>query len=190
MQGDVRVGYASTISHNCELRGRIDIGRYVQLGPSILVVARDHPKTNLSNYVNNLLFDGELKSLQVDEPVRIGNDAWIGGHATILKGVEIGDGAVVGGGSVVTRSIPPYAIAVGVPAKVVGYRFDKPLIDALLGIGWWNYPAEALAGVKDAFFVNLKELPEQEALALLQRSREVLSGRARLPESSRFASAP
>ena len=52
----------------------------------------------------------------------IGNDVWIGAQATILKGVEIADGAVVGAGSVVTKSVPPNAIVVGNPAKVVQYR--------------------------------------------------------------------
>ena len=55
-------------------------------------------------------------------PVKIGNDVWIGAGAKILGGIEIGDGCVVGAGAVVSRSLPPYAIAVGVPAKIIDYR--------------------------------------------------------------------
>lgn len=52
----------------------------------------------------------------------VGSDVWIGTGAKVLDGVEIGDGAVIGAGSVVTRDIPPYSVAVGVPAKVISYR--------------------------------------------------------------------
>lgn len=71
--------------------------------------------------------------------VIIGHDVWVGHGATILSGVEIGTGAVVGAGSVVTGNIPPYAIAVGNPARVVGYRFDGKTIASLLKIAWWNW---------------------------------------------------
>lgn len=55
-------------------------------------------------------------------PVKIGNDVWIGAGAKILGGVTIGDGCVVGAGAVVTKDLPPYSIAIGVPAKVTGIR--------------------------------------------------------------------
>ncbi len=72
--------------------------------------------------------------------VIIGNDVWIGTGALILSGVTIGDGAVVGAHSVVSKNIPPYAIAVGNPAVVVKYRFDETTIQNLLQIAWWNWP--------------------------------------------------
>ena len=56
---------------------------------------------------------------------KIGNDVWIGANVTVLKGVKIGNGAIIGAGSVVTKDILSYAIAVGVPAKVVKYRYSK-----------------------------------------------------------------
>ena len=66
--------------------------------------------------------------------ILIGDDVWIGERAVILSGVEIGRGAIVAAGAVVSKSIPPYAIAAGVPAKVVKYRFDDDLISELLKI--------------------------------------------------------
>lgn len=57
-------------------------------------------------------------------PVKIGNDVWIGAGAKILGGITIGDGCIIGAGAVVTKSLPPYAIAKGVPAKITGYRND------------------------------------------------------------------
>ena len=59
---------------------------------------------------------------QPEKPVVIGNDVWIGGHVILLPGVHIGDGAVIGAGAVVAKSIPPYAVAVGNPARVIKYR--------------------------------------------------------------------
>lgn len=58
----------------------------------------------------------------VSEPIEIGDDVWIGTGVKILKGVKIGEGAVIGAGSVVTRDIPPYSVAVGVPARVIKKR--------------------------------------------------------------------
>lgn len=74
----------------------------------------------------------------------IGNDVWIAAGAQVLHKVKIGDGAVIGGGAVVTHDVPPYAIAVGVPAKIIGYRCDKKFIDDLLEIKWWDWPLEII----------------------------------------------
>lgn len=74
----------------------------------------------------------------------IGNDVWIAAGAQVLHKVKVGDGAVIGGGAVVTKDIPPYAIAVGVPAKVIGYRCSKANIDELLKLKWWDWPDEIL----------------------------------------------
>ena len=69
--------------------------------------------------------------------IEIGNDVWIGQRAMIMGGVHIGNGAVIGAGAIVTKDIPPYAIAVGVPAKVIKYRFSSNIIKELENIEWW-----------------------------------------------------
>lgn len=74
----------------------------------------------------------------------IGNDVWIGNNVTMMGGVRIGNGAVIGANSTVTKDIPPYAIAVGSPAKVIRYRFDDETIHKLDTIKWWNWPAEKI----------------------------------------------
>lgn len=69
----------------------------------------------------------------------IGHDTWLGHGVIVMPGVSVGTGAVVGSGAVVTKDIPPYMIAVGVPAKVMRPRFPEPIIEALLRIAWWDW---------------------------------------------------
>ncbi len=76
--------------------------------------------------------------------VTIGNDVWLGYQSTILSGVNIGDGAIVAAGAVVTSDVPPYAIVAGVPAKILRYRFAAEQIEQLLKIAWWNWKDEVI----------------------------------------------
>jgi hypothetical protein len=85
----------------------------------------------------------------------IGHDVWIGHGAIVMPGVEIGHGAIIGSGAVVTKNIPPYAIAVGVPAKVIKYRFDEKTIESLLSIEWWNWDRAQL----EKNFKDLNDVP-------------------------------
>ena len=74
----------------------------------------------------------------------IGHDVWIGHGVKILGGVKIGNGAVIGTGAIVAKNIPPYAIAVGNPARVIKYRFDEETIKKLLAVKWWNWDLKKL----------------------------------------------
>lgn len=83
--------------------------------------------------------DGALHSAG---PVVIGNDVLVAYEALILSGVTIGDGAVVGARAVVTRSVAPYEVVGGNPARHLKWRFDEPTRAALLRIRWWDWPEE------------------------------------------------
>lgn len=76
--------------------------------------------------------------------VTIGNDVYIGAYAFInaSKVTNIGDGAIIGAGAVVLEDVPPYAVVVGVPAKIKKYRFPPEMIEALLRVKWWNWSVE------------------------------------------------
>lgn len=99
--------------------GRIHLGSNVLMGPGVLITA--------ANYRFN---DGHPVTEQaMDEAdVSIGNDVWLGAKAMVMPGVTVGDGAIIAAGAVVTRDIPPMAIAAGVPAKVVGRREVPPAL--------------------------------------------------------------
>lgn len=95
---------------------RIEIGQGAMIGPHCYITDHDHGTA-----------PGIPVSAQplLSAPTRIGKGAWLGAHVSVLKGVTVGDGAVVGAGAVVTCDVPAGAIAVGVPAKVVGWREHK-----------------------------------------------------------------
>lgn len=79
-----------------------------------------------------------------DHHVTIGHDVWIGHGAVVLAGVTIGTGAVIGAGAVVSKSVDPYTIVAGVPAKPIKRRFSEEIADRLLQLAWWDWPHERL----------------------------------------------
>ena len=97
-------------------------------------------------------------------PVTIGNDVWIGVRVIILGGVKIGNGAVIGAGSVVTRDVPPYAVVAGAPARLIRYRFEEPVIRRLEELQWWNKSEEELRQLLPLFQKESFTLSDLEKL--------------------------
>jgi phosphonate metabolism protein (transferase hexapeptide repeat family) len=85
------------------------------------------------------------------DKVTLGHDIWIGHGATILAGVTIGTGAVIGAGAVVSKDVPPYAVVVGVPGRVIKYRFEPALQEQLLALAWWDWDHSRLAATLEDF---------------------------------------
>ena len=123
------------------------IGSFCSVAPGVSITGGNHPIECITS--SPVIYLKEFGFLQSDNQsiidkhitgkVIIGNDVWIGQNVTILRGVKIGNGAVIGAGAVVTKDVPPYAIVVGMPAKVIKYRFDQETIDLLNKVQWWNW---------------------------------------------------
>ena len=111
----VSLGDYSGIGVNAKIYGRCTIGDYVMMGEDCTIITRNHKFDRTDVPMMEQGFEEE-------KPVCIGNDVWIGDRVMIMPGVHIGDGCVIGAGSVVTRDIPPYSVAAGVPAKVIRSR--------------------------------------------------------------------
>ena len=125
----------------------VKIGKFCSIGPNFCCGLGIHPTDGIST--SPYFYRGTIEE---HKSVTIGNDVFIGANVTVLDGVVIGDGAVIGAGAVVTKDIPPYAIAVGVPAKVAKYRFKKQTIMKLLDKQWWNGSEEELKRVEQMEF--------------------------------------
>lgn len=109
----------------------IRIGNYTSIGKNCQFILTHHNYKTVSTYP-------EFSAVFSRGHISIGSDVWMGMNVTILDNVSIGHGAVIGANSVVSSDIPPYAIAVGNPCKVVKYRFSEPIIDKLCASKWWE----------------------------------------------------
>lgn len=134
------------------------IGRYCSIAHGIRIVNANHPLSFKGT--SGLFFNPTLglcdQWLVELNPLEIGNDVWIGANAVVLPEVNrIGDGAVIGAGAVVNRDVPPYAVVLGNPARVVKYRFSEEVIARLLEEKWWEKDLAELAGRREEFQVPL-----------------------------------
>lgn len=95
--------------------------------------------------------DAEFFQWRRDARVVLGHDVWIGYGVTVLPGVKIETGAAIGAGAVVSKDIPPFAVAVGVPAKVIRFRFDPPVRERLMDLAWWDWSRDQLSAALPDF---------------------------------------
>ena len=148
------------------------IGRFCSFGQNVVLGNGEHPLNFLSTspYFYFKMFGYKKPSMTSHEefwdlePIHIGNDVWIGDEVYVKNGVTIGDGAVIGTKSLVTKDVPPYAIVVGCPARILRYRFDEQTIKDLLETKWWDLPDEI---IKQIPYDNI-----DEALKFIKKVRE------------------
>ena len=107
---------------------------------------------NKALFKNRYLSDPKHPFATNKKRITIGNDVWIGGYSFInaSKVTNIGDGAIIGAGAVVLEDVPPYAVVVGVPAKIKRYRFPPEVIKTLLRVKWWNWSIDEINANADA----------------------------------------
>jgi acetyltransferase-like isoleucine patch superfamily enzyme len=161
--GNVSVGTCSYISYNTTI-SNAKIARFCSIGPNVLIGGGMHPSkifvsTHPSFYSlmeqSSITFANKSYFTETSE-VRVGNDVWIGARAVILDGVSIGDGAIIGAGSVVTKDVPDYAIVAGTPARIIRFRFNDEEILFLKNYKWWD---KDLKWIKEnwKYFLDIKE---------------------------------
>ena len=144
--------FESRVTHHYDFMGdKLIIGKFCAIarGVEFVMNGANHMLDCLSTYPFEII--DEFKGLARPFANRgnrgdtvIGNDVWIGQNATILPGVHIGDGAIVGANAVVSKDVPAYAVVVGNPAVVKKYRFDEETIKLLLELKWWDKPVEEI----------------------------------------------
>ncbi len=132
------------------------IGKFVQIahGVRFITSSANHKMSGFSTYPFNTFMmtpqttSEDITAMFEDTQNRgdtlVGNDVWIGMNAVIMPGVKIGDGAIIGANSVVTKDIEPYTIVAGNPAKQVKERFDEHTIKTLLDIKWWDWDIQKI----------------------------------------------
>jgi acetyltransferase-like isoleucine patch superfamily enzyme len=150
---DSSIGFGTYISYNCKLPHSM-IGRFCCIASNVKIVFGQHPIKKFVSmhpafystkrqagftYVDEGKFE-EYKFADKDKKkaIIIGNDVWIGQDVLILEGVKIADGSVIGAGAIVTKDTEPFSINVGVPAKIIGYRFEEHHRRLLSSLEWWN----------------------------------------------------
>lgn len=163
IRADTYIGAFTQFGREVEVQDA-RLGRYCEIGPGCLLGATGHPTTWLS--VNAFQYKKAAWSWhssanhnQVIDPAAgggpsfrgttaiIGNDVWIGANVVVLRGITIGDGAIISAGAVVTKDIAPYTIAGGIPAKAIRPRVADEMRDEHLALRWWRYSPNQLSGI-------------------------------------------
>ncbi len=138
--------------------GRVHIGRYAAIGRYVTVVTSDHHMEfpNLQEKLQRQI--GARSILTPGKTVTLGHNCWIGDGVIVLQKAKVGIGAIVGAGSVVTKPVPDFAVAVGNPARVIRYRFSDEIIAFLLDCAWWEWDEEKMRRNKHFFETDLTQI--------------------------------
>ncbi len=147
------LGDYSYAMERCDIMST-SIGKFVNVASEVRINPGNHPTEWVSQH--HFLYrkvrygfgeenDQAYFAWRKRQRVHIGHDVWIGHKAVILAGVQVGNGAVIGAGAVVTKDVAPYSIVGGVPAVKIGRRFNPPIVREIEAIAWWDWDHEQLA---------------------------------------------
>jgi acetyltransferase-like isoleucine patch superfamily enzyme len=137
----------------------IKIGKYSSIGRCSFYVDGDHNIKLATTYPFKELgyCDEAVENKNIKSPATVGNDVWIADQATIYGNVNIGNGAVIAGQSVVTKDVPDYAVVAGNPSKIVKFRFNKETISHLQELKWWDLPHDLICSELAPVMDNIDE---------------------------------
>ena len=144
--------FEAHVTHHYEFNGdKLIIGKFCQTGEGVnFVMNGANHQMNAASTYPFFIFEGwdmdtpPKENMHLKGDTVVGNDVWIGQNVTVLPGIHIGDGAIIGLNSTVTRDIPPYTIAAGNPAQIIRQRFDDEMIAMLEKLQWWNLSVEQI----------------------------------------------
>lgn len=153
-----RIGSYCSVGVNGMIR-YAKIGKYCSIAWNSSIGGTEHHIHRLTtsffpfDKTYGIVDQNKLEDLELaySKPVTVGNDVWIAAGTQVLRGVNVGDGAVLGGGTIVTKDVPPYEIWAGVPAKKIGQRFSDEIIAELMEIKWWDLPIDDIKDNIDLF---------------------------------------
>jgi phosphonate metabolism protein (transferase hexapeptide repeat family) len=154
-----------------------DIGKFCSIASSVRINPVQHPMGRIAQhhctyrrrqYGFGSADDEAFFAWRRHHRVRIGHDVWIGHGAIIMPGVRIETGAVIGAGAVVTRNVPAFAVAAGVPARILRMRFPEETADRILASDWWNWPHETIRE-RLADLIHPDRMFREEVLARLEK---------------------
>lgn len=147
------------------------IGKYCSLSWNVTINPANHDYHRITQH--SMLFTPRFGMIESNKDAfykqygvnKIGNDVWIGCNALIMGNVQIGDGAVIGANSRITKDVEPYSIVVG-NDRVIKKRFSDEVIAELLELQWWNYPPQLIKNcinllAKDGTYINILELKKK-----------------------------
>ena len=147
------------------------IGKFANISTGVRINPPNHPSWRATHhhftyrsrsYGFSLDDDTGIFEWRAQNSVTIGHDVWLGHNAIIMPGVNIGTGAAVGSGAVVTKDVSPFAIVVGVPARVLRFRVDAQTAERLQQIAWWDWSHERIdAALADFRTLNTAEFVEK-----------------------------
>lgn len=168
--GDYTYGYLNVQGYGPN-DGRLKIGKFCSIAYRVrFILGGEHSLNTISTYPFEYYFDGMESGASAKGDIVIDSDVWIGDSVCVLSGSHIGQGAVIAAGAVVVGTIPPYAIAGGVPAKVIRYRFDDDTIKELLKIDYERIDKNFVNVHRDLFEANMMdENFEKEKLDIIPK---------------------
>lgn len=168
--GNVYIDKHTNINGPCYLSGNVKIGKWCAIAHGLRARSTNHEikyanmqaKLNIRHNFTDV--HGASKG-----PIRIDDACWIGDRVTVLSGVHVGYGAVLGAGAVVTKNVPSFAIVAGCPARILKIRFEPQVVEALLEIRWWNWSEARISRNQQFFEADLASLnTRNEVLDLLE----------------------
>ncbi|KEJ87888.1 chloramphenicol acetyltransferase [Sulfitobacter donghicola] len=166
----IEIGRGSRVAHShlddysyCDRYADIanaSVGKFSNIAAFVRIGATDHPMEKASqhhfhyrsgDYFDDATHDADWFAFRQTRRAVIGHDTWLGNGAQVRPEVTIGHGAVVAGGAIVTKDVPPYMIVAGIPAVPLRARFTQSVADRMMALAWWDWPHDALRTALDDF---------------------------------------